>query len=377
MRRTILSISFVALLVALWGLWQCRYERTQGFPVWRLTDIRENAPPVPGVGWLGTEDHPIVRVTVDSRNPVVAACFQIPGAPAVKMLHLKFRLIAYDLSRGKEKWEDGRFMVDWHDPSGMENFKTDPVGSIVGNDRSKLENIVIETRGDAAVPSLRLENLGSAGAFDLSDLEISVVNERMLWKTGKWLLAIAWLAWGFYVIRSWPGISRWRALAGSAIWLLACMNFVVPGPWKAQRPMGEKFNIGMEAPAVTIGKTPPPVGMNVGAVTAEGKMPVQGSFALQVKLLFAQARPFLHALLLFAPTLAMMYFIGKKPALWLSIILAFAIESAQAVFGYGFDWIDILDLTCDAVGVWLAVWSHAKMVGIGWIHPKTPPLIQR
>ncbi len=373
MRRIILSISCVALLAALWGLWQCRFERTQGFPVWRLIDIRENAPPVPGVEWLGTEDHPIMRVAVDARNPVVATDFQIPGATAVKMLHLKFRLEARNLKRGKEKWEDGRFMVDWHDPAGMKNFKTDPVGSVVGNKQNGLENIVIETCGGAAVPSLRLENLGSSGAFEFSDLEITVVHERMLWKTGKWLLAIAWLAWGFFVIRSWPGISRWRALAGSAIWLLACMNFVVPGPWKVQRPMGENFNLGMEAPAVTIGKTPPPVGMNVGAVTAEGKMPVQGSFALQVKLLFAQARPFLHALLLFAPTLAMMCFIGKKPALWLSIILAIAIESAQAVFGYGFDWIDIMDLTCDAVGVWLAVWSYAMMVKRFCPHRIMPP----
>ena len=64
MRRIILSISFMALLAALWGLWQCRFERTQGLPVWRLNDLRESAPPVPGIEWLGTEDHPMVRVTV-------------------------------------------------------------------------------------------------------------------------------------------------------------------------------------------------------------------------------------------------------------------------------------------------------------------------
>jgi len=362
MRRLILSISCVALLVALWGLWQNRYERTQGFPVWRLIDIRKNAPSVPGIEWLGSEDSPSARVTVDDRIPQVAASFQIPGATAVKMLHLKFRLKSYGLKRSKEKWEDGRFIVDWYDPAGGKRLKPTPVASIVGDEQRALANIVIETSGDAAIPALRLENLGISGAFELSELEISVVHERWLWKTGKWLIAMAWLAWGFFVIRSWPGIRRWRALAGSAIWLVACLNFVVPGPWKIQRPMGENFRLGTQTASVSAAKaTPPQAGIKVGAIQAEGKMPVQGSFIFRVKIMIAQARPILHALLLFVPALAMMCLIGKKPALWLSIILAIAIESAQAVFGYGFDWIDILDLTCDAAGVWLATWCYVKL----------------
>jgi hypothetical protein len=363
MRRIILLISFITQLAVLWGMWQSRYERTQGYPTWRLTDIRENAPPVPGVKWLGTADHPIVRVTVDANNPRVAAGFRIPGAPAVKMLHLKFRLNARGLLRGKEKWDDGRFMVNWHDPAAGRTLNVDPVASILGNEEGGLSEIVIETKGDAAVPSLRLENLGSAGAFEFSDLEISLVHERMLWKVGKWLLLIAWLAWGFFLIRSWSGIQRWRALAASAVWLMCCMSFVVPGPWKIQRPMGESFSLGMDTTHVAVARqTPAPVGMKVGAIPAEGKMPIQGSFALQVKIRIAQARPFLHALLLFAPALAMMCFIGRRPALWLSIILAISIESAQAVFGYGFDWIDVMDLTCDAVGILLAIWCHAWLL---------------
>ena len=363
MRRIILSISCLALLAALWGLWQHRYERTQGLPVWRINDIRENAPPVPGIEWLGSGDHPIVRVAVDSRNPRVAAGFHIPGAPAVEMLHMKFRVNAYGLVRGNEKWEDGRFIVDWHDPAGSGKLEPTPVATIVGDKQGGLADIVIETHGDAAVPALRLENLGRSGAFELSDLEISVVHERLLWKTGKWLLATAWLAWGVFVIRSWPGIARWRALAASGIWLVACLNFVVPGPWKIQRPMGGNFHLETQTATLPVANaTPPQAGIQIGAIPAEGKMPVQGSWIYRVKIMISQARPVLHALLLFLPALAMMCFIGRKPALWLSIILAIAIESAQAVFGFGVDWIDIMDLTCDAMGVWLAVRCHAKLV---------------
>lgn len=362
MRRIVLSISCIALLAALWGLWQYRYERTQGFPVWRLIDIRENAPPVPGIEWLGSEDHPLLRVTADAKKPRIAAVFEIPGASAVELLHLKFRLKAYSLKRGKELWEDGRFIVDWHEPKGGQRMKPTPVASIVGDAQNELADIVIETSGDAAIPALRLENLGISGAFELSELEISVVHERWLWKTGKWFLVIAWLAWGFFVIRSWPGIRRWRALAGSAIWLVACLNFVVPGPWKIQKPMGENFHLGTQTAILPAAKaTPSQAEIKVGVSPAEGKMIIQGSLILKVKIMIAQARPLLHALLLFFPALAMMFLIGNKPALRLSIMLAIAIESAQAVFGYGFDWIDIVDLTCDAAGIWLATWCYVRL----------------
>ena len=80
-----------------------------------------------------------------------------------------------------------------------------------------------------------------------------------------------------------------------------------------------------------------------------------------MKLGIARARPLLHSLLLFAPALALALLAGRKPAVFLAIPLALAIELAQVAFGYGFDWIDVLDLACDAIGIALAMWAGKKI----------------
>ena len=81
---------------------------------------------------------------------------------------------------------------------------------------------------------------------------------------------------------------------------------------------------------------------------------------LRIKARIAQARPLLHALLLFAPTLAMAGLVGRKPALCLAAILSVCIELAQFGFGYGFDWGDIGDLANDTAGIFAALWIHRK-----------------
>jgi glycopeptide antibiotics resistance protein len=99
-----------------------------------------------------------------------------------------------------------------------------------------------------------------------------------------------------------------------------------------------------------------------GSLPALGKIPVQGSLALRIKYFITQARPLLHVLLLFAPSLALAWLVGRRPALFIASTLALAIELAQVAFGYGFDGMDALDLACDASGIALAIWVHKKML---------------
>jgi hypothetical protein len=107
---------------------------------------------------------------------------------------------------------------------------------------------------------------------------------------------------------------------------------------------------------------PPPLVITSGSVPALGKIPVQGGLALRIKYFLAQARPLLHVLLLFAPSLAIACLVGRRPAFFIGVTLALAIELAQVAFGYGFDWVDVVDLANDAIGIALAIWVCKKML---------------
>jgi hypothetical protein len=376
MRRLYLSGSFIALLVSLCSLWAYRFQRVPELRTWRLTDLCAATPELPGVEWIGSPDHPSLRLKIDSENSRVAARISIPGIPAVNLLHLRFRMSARGLAPGKEEWEDGRAMIEWHPPGDAAVRENDPVGSVRYDEQLGPTDFVAFPVNAPAVPTLRLEHLGRAGEFELSDLEISVVEERAIWKTGRWILMCAWLAWGIACVRSWPGIPWWRAILASTLWVFMSTQFVVPGPWKIQRSMIPSFRLGSES---TKYFTPSSAGLaagtekslsslNSGPLHALGKLPAQGSFVLRVKHRIQQARPLLHALLLFAPTLVLAFIIGKNPTLLLMGILALSIELAQLAFGYGFDWGDVFDLATDAFGIGLAMWAYGKMLKRKVIH---------
>lgn len=362
MRRIQLLGAFLVLCWVLGALWTFRFQRVPELPSWGLGDLRAGAPAIPGLEWIGDPERPSLRVKVDPSNPRVAARLAIPGMPAVEWLHLRFRMTACGLVPGNELWEDGRFMVEWHSPEAGRDLETDPVASIQADETRKPEHFVVGHKG-GAVPTFRLEHLGRAGEFELSDLEITVVTERPLWTVGRWFLAAAWIGWTFAFVRSWPGISYWRATLAATIWVLLGTQLVVPGPWKIQRPMVSPFALGTES----IGQprqVPIPIKEGKGtanpepssrALSALGELPTQGSLILRVKLAIRSARPLLHALLFFGPTLVIALLVGRKPALFLMITLALAIELSQVAFGYGFDRIDVLDLITDASGIALAM----------------------
>jgi hypothetical protein len=375
MRRICLMVSFVALVAALCALWAFRFQRSPGLPAWDLSDLRDATPPIPGIEWNGPAERPSLRVKVGPADPRVAARVAIPGMPAVEMLQLRFRMKASGLTPGAQEWEDGRFMIAWHALDGNSAPANDPVASIRSDDEGGLQSFVITHPHGPAVPALRLEHLGLAGAFEIRDLEIVVVEERRIWKTGRWLLAAGWLAWLTACFRSWSGIPWRRALGASAVWLLMGIFFVFPGPWKIQRPIGVEFQFGHETSGsrTTEPNAMEPRAGNVPRVAAScrlpalGKMPPQGDWALRVKHHVSRARPLLHLLLLFAPTLAISWLAGRKPALWMAGMLAVVIELAQVAFGYGFDRVDVFDLTCDAVGIGLAIRAHDYLKSRGYL----------
>jgi glycopeptide antibiotics resistance protein len=86
-----------------------------------------------------------------------------------------------------------------------------------------------------------------------------------------------------------------------------------------------------------------------------GRIPDQGHFTLRLKHYAENARSLLHIALFFVPVFLTACLIGKRPARTLGIVFALSVEAAQFAFGYGFDWVDVFDLACDATGIVLAL----------------------
>jgi hypothetical protein len=380
MRRVFLAGSFVALVAALALMWNHRYERVPGLPDWDLAILRQGVPGVPGVEWLGPPDQPVLRLSVDGRNPRVAVRLAIPDAPAVESLFLKFQLAARGLTPGGKRWETGRFMIEWHPPDGRAAVEKEPVAGIKHDlDSGRLSFVAVPVSGPA-VPAIVLEHLGAAGQFDVSGLQITPVRERAMWKTGRWFLLFAAFAWVVACIRSWQRLPAWRVFSAAAICLLMIIEFVIPGPWKLQRPLvirdfqiRETTQTDPAPPLVRAVMTP---AISSGAIQPSGDVRAQGGLALRVRDVLKHLRILLHVALLAAPTLAFAMLLGRRNAIRLAIPLALSIEAAQVAFGYGFDWVDLVDLAFDGIGIWLALRIHRRLVhGLTLLRPALPSAI--
>lgn len=366
MRRIQLAGTLVALVLLLCLLWSYRFEWT-GLPVVRMADLRAAAPATLDGVWLEEPDGLKLRLRMDAGSPPLAVRLSLPAIPAVEHLHFRYRMSCKGLVPCQETWEDGRFIIEWHHPGETSGWESAPICSLRQDQHTDLQNVVVGPDDVPAVPMLRLEHLGRAGELVLSDLEITPIRERLLWKTGRWFLIAGWLAWLVVFLKSSPGIASWRSLAAAAIMVMTGLHFVIPGPWKIQRAIQMEFRLGNETPA---GNRPDQADaamekwlrtIPTGVLPAMGRLPDTGSWALQVKLRISQARPFLHALLLLGPVFACACLVGRKPALCLGILLGIAVELAQLGFGYGFGWDDVLDLFNDAAGIALAMLLHRKL----------------
>ncbi len=366
MRHVLLTGTLLLLLWMTCTMWNSRFERVAELPTRHLSDLRQSLVPSEGVEWTGPPDDPALRLTVNRGNPPLALRLTIPGMIPVDALYLRFRMSSERLVEGPEKWQDGRFILEWVSAEGSQEERRDSVGSIKGDRRGPLESLVMQAPVGSWLPTLRLEHQGQSGAFELSELEITAVQESLVWTVGRWILALSWLAWAAACVRSWPSISWLRATLAAAIWVVLGMNFVIPGPWKVLRPLVSEFRLGAQSDremsqvqTTTGSETTVQAQSTVSAETVVlGKMPDQGSLILQIKHVLSWARPLLHAILLFAPTLLFLVLAGRRPALFLAILLALFIELAQFSFDYGFGWEDVGDLLTDGFGIALAVYLH-------------------
>ncbi|MEX1049460.1 MAG: hypothetical protein WED15_08030 [Akkermansiaceae bacterium] len=377
MRRLVLTGSFIFLVAAVLGLWQYRFERATGFPLWQLSDLRSQSVPSPGVEWTGTVDNPGLRLRVGKADPRSVTCFEFPAISPIDFIHLRYRLAATHLLPGTEAWEDGRAIIEWRfqDRADIEH---DPFASVRFSQSSGVTEAVLRPERPPAIPSLRLEHLGVAGEMDLEMCEVTVLRERPAWKIGRWIVSAAWIVWLMLWIGPTGAKSRYlRPLLAASICLGLGLYFVVPGPWKIIKPLLWPFQFGQEITQLAPATTPPPAppvevdSPPAPPLASVGEIAPKGDLSLRIKLYAAKARPLLHALLLFAPTLVISCLVGRRRAVLLMILFALAIESAQVAFGYGFDRVDMFDLAWKATGIALGVLAYHRLLRFA------PPAITR
>lgn len=368
MRRFTLAGTFLMLLGGLYLLWQWRFERSPVLPTFVLEDMRAHSSGGAGVSWSGQGGETRLRLRVDAANPKGIVRMALPGVMAADYLHLRFRVAGAHLVPGQEVWEDGRCIVEWHQPAGGA-WENDPFCSVRYSFDDGVQEVVMRPEVAPAIPSIRIENLGVSGEVVISMLEATVVRERMVWKIGKWLLLAGWLTWAMACVRTMDGTRGWRTLLAGGVWLVMGIYFVIPGPWKALRSFPSHFQMGPEVRLPIPPPAPPsasPVQQASGETTSPvlesvGKIPDKGDFTLKVKVHAAKVRPLLHVALLLGPALLLALLVGNRSAILLSVVLAASIELAQMAFGYGFDLMDVGDLACDSAGIALAIFIANRL----------------
>lgn len=383
MRRSILLLTFLALSAALFFLWQYRFDVAAGAQRITLDDLKASAILAPGVSWIETQAGSNLSLKISKEAPAPIGLLKFFNLPPQRWLHVKFQISATELVAGREIWNDGRCIMEWHTPGTTGPWENQQFASVRENQKPGMAEFVLRPERAPASAVLRIENIGDEGEMRILSFEAIPLEERMLWKIGRWVLMAGWIGWVVYFIQFQKLISI-RPILAAVICLLMGLYFVVPGPWKLIRSFGQPFQFELDS--TDSGSKPHIHGTSVSfdppsllkpmtqAPESVGKVVEQVDLSLRVKLLLAGMRPVLHSLLLLVPTFLIACLVGKMPAIRLMLILAFSIEAAQVAFGYGFDRTDVLDLFSDLVGILIGVILHACIQRVD--HPAMVKLIR-
>ncbi len=364
MRGAALIASFLLLLVALWGLWQHRFERVQELSAWQL-----GAPDKALPRGVSVNQDPLVLALLAEAKAAPVVCRMKMGGP-VAYLHLNARSVAKILVAGAEPWLDGRCVIEWQPVDGHP-VEMDPVSTLRNDQDTGIEEMVMRPAHPPAIPVLRLEDLGVSGTFELHDFKATPVRESVAWKIGRWVLVIASLIWIVALVRVLnPRVKPAAAVMAAVMGLVMWTNSVVPGPWKKILPLASPFAVSnLSAGPISVLEFPAAIAATPSV--SAGKIPDNGDFTLRIRHQADTARPLLHILLLAGPILLIALAAGKRPAWVLGAILSVAIELAQVAYGFDFDWRDVLDLLCDAAGILLALLVHT------WLRRRWPVRLNR
>jgi hypothetical protein len=347
-RSASLALSFLSLVAATVFLWNHRYESVNGSPVF---DLKSRA-------------GDLIQRTKGVGDAALVERVDLPLDGPVSALHLRFLHRAQNLQQGPEKWHVGRMIVDWSDAEGR-LVAHDSAVTLVGTDEDFVESeMVIQSRQSGWIPSLRLEHQGHSGSFEIKGLQVMAVAERsgaFLWAAS---LSFSWLVWCFCWTSSWTAAGWVRRAQAASMMFAMGWCFVIPGPWAHPRPLGSRFAVGIAQPASQTLIIDAPENKTANSMEPMGKMPVQGSWLVKVKVLLFKLRPLLHFAMFAGPTFVLAVCCGRRCAWWTMILVALAVEASQAMFWFGSDWLDLADVAVDGLGIGMALWI-CRRIAVG------------
>ncbi len=289
-----------------------------------------------------------------------SASFAIPEIGEPEIIFIRFHAVADSIEVGLERWDDGRLFFEWMRNGEVVGISR--IDSARGHKDQGIQSVAIEAPVSGAEPVLCFQNLGASGTYEIRMLELVAARESRAWSFGKWFLAVGVLA----VVATFVGGTKkpapWRGWVAAGVWMIVAAGYAFPGPWDVAR----SFMIPFAFPEVPI--------MEAGAdqqwretVTSVrpgeslmDRLPPPDDIGLRLKLWLPWLRPLLHLALLFAPVLAMAWFVGARRAFWLGWALSLSIEASQVLYGFGFGWDDVWDLIVNGIAIFAAVWAHRR-----------------
>ncbi len=368
MRTISASVCFAILVALLIGMWARQFAPLPGAVAVDGRELIAIGAAAPGFRRDGG------RLMMEAGGRPRHVAFTIPGTDGARHLHVRFQASASGLERGAKLWEGGRLFIEWRTPAG-ETLAFSPLHSACGTETGRPTSVVVHAPAPGTRPLLRLENLGASGIYTVDEVAITPARERAVWSIGRWLLVVGFVACIATLGHNTKKPAPWRGLAAGIVWVLVAVNYVVPGPWETTRPFAVPlvFSAAEKEPpaALSAGEsTGLQHGANAAGAAELGKLPDPDHLGLRLKRLLPSARPLLHIALLFAPMLAVAWFVGPRRALVLGLLLSCSIEAAQTLFGFGFGWDDVGDLIFNGLGIAAALWVHHKFGRV--LHSRLP-----
>lgn len=312
---------------------------------------------------------------LSARGETRHATFDLPLETTSSHLFVRVSAQAKQLIAGNEIWQDGRTFIEWLTPENQ-RATVSPIHSAQG-DTDLATCFAIKIPPGDLRPVLRLENLGKQGDYILKEIELTPARITGSWKLGSPLImaAFVFLIASLLAANQIPSLPR--RLFAASITCIVGYFFIIPGPWPQTKGLGQDLalNHKQAKPTETVSgnKIYLPIAPQTIIESKLGDLKIvshqqnytklrgSGNLALQAKRIFAKVRALLHFALLFAPVWIVSYAVGSKRGFLLGIAMALGIETAQWLFGYGFQVDDVKDLLADLCGISMAVYCHTRL----------------
>jgi hypothetical protein len=375
----------IPLLLALFTqmAWNCRFEQVPAATPVILASQDGRFQTLRGddrVRWL--REPP--RLQIDAREPNQYPTVEIdPGEmPGASHFWIRMTASGQELEAGDRPWKRARMVVNYRDDRGELLPKTPGVFVGVGTFSSQTICKVLKIDPSEGRLYFTIQNLALDGTFTIEELEIRAVRNRSWFPMVGVSLGFGWFLWILSVIRRWLGtVAGTRSHFVAATAFFAAGSFLVfPGPWHPLVPLGPLFVLPpapLTVPDAAAAPTPlPSPAPRIGepsttikpsaSLQPRWQVPVHsppGTSVIERIFQFKEHfRPLLHLAAFAALTFIFSALLDPGKG-WLPVsALGLASEAMQVAFGFGFDWLDVLDLSLDAAGIAFGLWLHQRWI---------------